>query len=602
MAAALALLLAACAGAPASPSREADGEAEVRPAELQSDVDWLAAPERTGRGLGTPGLVAAAAFVADRMRSLGLEPAFPEGYLQGFEAPVGVVLRGENALSVGGKDLRLGADWQPFTFSDAGGAQAELVWAGYGITAPEFSYDDYAGLDAKGKVVLVAAHFPRESDPGSPFRSPRAYAYGEWRYKAMNARDHGAVAVLAVRDDWQHQGPDALRPFGGTPSSSAGILAVRALANSLAGVADAAALARPGEEDGRPHSRALGVAVRVQVGLEQARTHTANVVGAIWGRDPDLAGECVVVGAHYDHLGLGGESSLAADQSGLHPGADDNASGVAALLAIAKGLQRAGPRSRTVLFAAFSGEESGLLGSAHFVKAPPPFCPLEHMQLMVNLDMVGRPQKGKVFVEGVDTARGLRSWVAALNARAPSLALSPAFVGDGYGPSDQTSFYAKGIPVLFFFTGAHADYHRPTDTADKIDAGGLGEVAVLALRAVESAADAPYRIEVVKSPPPPGQGGGREGRGYGAYLGTIPDFGERSEPGVLLTGVRAGSPAEKAGIGEGDVVLQVGGRRIQNLQDLSYALRFYRPGDAVEVVWSHRGERKTAQVVLGERK
>ena len=598
-ASALSLALAACAAARGGPG----AEAAIRPADLGADVTWLAAPERTGRGVGTPGNGQAAAWIAERMRALGLAPAFPEGYLQEFEVPVGVKLAGANALEVGGRALALGTGWRPFAFSDNGAAKGELVWAGYGITAPDLSYDDYAGIDVKGKVVLVAAHFPRESDPASPFRAPRAYSYGEWRYKAMNARDHGAVALVAVRDDWQHDGAAPLPPFGGSPSSPAGLLAVQAAGGALGPAADAAALARAGQEDGRPHSRGLGVQVRAEVGIERVRARTANVAGVMRGADPALAAECVVVGAHFDHLGYGGDNSLAPDVTAVHPGADDNASGVAAMLAIASAFEARGPPARTLLFAAFTAEEMGLLGSAQLAKAMPPACPLAQVQLMVNLDMVGRPRDRKVFVEGVDTARGLRAWTAALDARPPALPLLPSFVGDGYGPSDHTSFYAKGVPVLYFFTGAHADYHRPTDTADKVDPDGLSAVARLAYRAAESAADAPYRIEVVTAPPPPGQGGaGGDGRGYGAYLGTIPDFGERSEPGVLLTGVRAGSPAEKAGLAGGDVVLKLGAKPIANLQDLTYALRFYRAGDAVEVVWSRGGERRSARVVLGERK
>lgn len=303
--AALALTLAACASAPPVPA-PGDSEAAIRPDELRADVVWLSAPERTGRGVGTPGNEAAAGFIAERMRALGLAPAFPDGYLQPFQAPVGVALKGNNELALRGKVLPLGQAWQPFTFSDSGAASADVVWVGYGITAPELSYDDYAGVDVKGKVVLVAGHFPRESDPGSPFRSPRAFQYGEWRYKAMNARDHGAVAVLEVRDDWQHDASDALRPFGGSASSAAGILAARVLATALAtaGV-DAAALARPGQEDGKPHPRALGVPARLQVGIEQERARTANVVGLIRGSDPALAEECVVVGARSITWGSG---------------------------------------------------------------------------------------------------------------------------------------------------------------------------------------------------------------------------------------------------------------------------------------------------------
>jgi hypothetical protein len=596
-----ALALAACAAARPAPPPSA--EAAIRPAELQADVVWLADPERTGRGVGTPGNEAAARWLAGRMEATGLRPAGEEGFLQPFEAPVEALLRGENALGLAGAAAGLGKDWQPFTFSSSGTAEGELVWAGYGITAPELDWDDYAGLEVKGKVVLVAAHFPREDDPASPFRDARAYAHGEWRSKALNARDHGAAALLGVRDDWHHPGADDLPPWKGAVASPAGIPLARVTLAALAraGV-DVPALARAVAADGKPRSRPLGVAVRLAVGIEQRRARTANVVGLLPGADARLAAECVVVGAHYDHLGYGGESAMNPEDSGkVHPGADDNASGTAALLAVARAFAIAGPPRRTVAFVAFSGEELGLLGSSRFVKSPPAACPPERMQLLVNLDMVGRPTKGKVFVEGAGSARDLRRAVEALPRREPPLPLTLAFGGDGYGPSDQTPFLAKGVPVLFLFTGAHADYHRPSDTADKIDPPGLAAVARLAFRAAFDAAARPDRLEAVRSPAPSPPAGGGE-RGYGAYLGTIPDFAERAEPGVLVSAVRPGSPAEKGGLAAGDVVTGVGRVEVRTLSDLGVALKAHRPGDAVEVRFQRGGEARRVQATLGERR
>jgi len=597
---AAALLLAACARAPAHPASQADFD----PARARAAVVWLADPARTGRGVGTPGGEATVTWLEARMREIGLAPGGEDGYRQPFDAPVEAALLPGNALELGGTSPALSEGWQPFTFSDDGRAEGELVWAGYGITAPDVGYDDYAGLDVKGKIVLVAQDFPREHDEGSPFRDPSRYRYGEWRYKAMNARDHGAAAILEVRDGWHHPGEDVLPPWRGTVSSRAGVIAARATMAALgdAGV-DVDALGAA-SADGRPHSRALGLTVRLAVAIEHRRARTANVVGVVPGADPAVAGECVVVGAHHDHLGLGGETSLSPEKVGtVHPGADDNASGTAALLEIARAFA-AGPRPRrTVVLVAFGAEELGLLGSARFVKGPPAGCPVDRMTLMVNLDMVGRPQGGKVYVEGASTGKGLREEVAAEAARAPAIPLQLAFGGDGYGPSDQTSFYAAGVPVLFFFTGAHADYHRPTDTADKIDAAGLVEVARLAYRAAREAADRPARYEVVRAAAPAERPGmGERERGYGAYLGAIPDFAERSEPGVLLTGVRPGSPAERAGLGAGDVLVRVGAAKVQSLQDLAYALRSHRPGEEVEVEWQRAGEARTAKVTLEERK
>ena len=596
------LALAAFACAPRFARRDG-GDARIDPERARADVAWLADPAREGRGIGTAGSAEAVRFVEETFREAGLAPAFGGGWTQRFDAPFRATLKEGNALALGTAAAALGTDFVPLGFSDDGSAEAEVVFAGHGITAPELSYDDYAGLDVKGKIVLVAQDFPRERDPASPFRDPRNLRYAEWRYKATNAREHGAVALLGVRDVWAHQAPDDVPPWRGGVSSRAGLLAVRVTAAALAraGV-DVRALATPGEADGKPHSGALGLRARLSVAVEHERAETANVAAILPGRDPALAGECVVVGAHHDHLGLGGDASLAPERVGtVHPGADDNASGVAALLAVARAFAAGGPARRTVLFAAFGAEELGILGSAHLVKHPPARCPAEKMQLMVNLDMVGRPREGKVYVDGADTAKGLRALVEGLAARPPQLPLKVAFGGGGYGPSDHTSFYARGVPVLFLFTGAHADYHRPSDTAEKIDAGGLVAIARLAHRLARDAAEREGRLEVVRAAEPPPRHGTGE-RGYGTYLGAIPDFSERKEPGVALTGVRAGSPAERAGIAAGDVLLRLGSTRLLSLQDLAFALRSHRPGDEVEVEWERQGRREKAVVKLEERK
>ena len=595
-----ALSLAACTASRPVPT---PAEPAFDGARSKADVTWLADPARTGRGVGTPGIDAAADWIEGQMKGIGLAPAGSEGYRQVFEAPVGARLLDGNVLALAGTEEKLSVDWQPFTFSDDGKVEGEIVFAGYGITAPDLGYDDYAGLDVKGKIVLLAQDFPGEQDPKSPFRDPRNYRYGEWRYKVSNARDHGASAVLAVRDDWNHPGKDEIPAWKGSPSSRAGLVAARVTLAAMkrAGV-DAAALATPIATDMKPRSRALGVKGAIQVVVVHERARTANVVGRIAGSDPSVAGECVIVGAHYDHLGFGGENSASPDQIGQpHLGADDNASGTAAMLAVARAFASQAPPRRPVVFVAFSGEELGVLGSAFFVKNPPAGCTVPKMQLMVNLDMVGRTEQGKLYVHGVDTAKGLRETVKEQADRNPPIALRVEMGGEGFGSSDNASFYARDVPVLFLFNGAHTDYHRVSDTPDKIDAAGLAEASRLAWRAARDAADWPTRLEVVKVVQAKPQGGGG-GRGSRPSLGTIPDFAERKDPGVLLTGVVPGSPAQKVGLVGGDVVLRIGTKKILNLQDMQYALTDHRPGDVVELEYSHDGKVHVVQVTLAERK
>lgn len=303
-----------------------------------------------------------------------------------------------------------------------------------------------------------------------------------------------------------------------------------------------------------------------------------NVLALLEGSDPALRDQVIVVGAHYDHLGRGTVGSLAPDQpDAIHNGADDNASGVAAMLHAAAALA-AGPRpARSVLFMAFTGEESGLLGSAHFVRNAT--VPVERIRGMLNMDMVGRLGAGPLIVYGVDTAT---EWRGILEAEAAPLRLELALRGEGYGPSDHTSFYTSDIPVLHFFTNTHGDYHRPSDDWELIDADGLERVARLVTAVAGRLAARPTVLTLQRGagePPRPAQARA----GSGAWLGTVPDFSP-VERGVLLGGVTAGSPADAAGMRKGDVLVRLGDHDVPDLQGMTTALQHYRPGDEVELV------------------
>ena len=321
-----------------------------------------------------------------------------------------------------------------------------------------------------------------------------------------------------------------------------------------------------------------------------------NVIGLLPGHDPNLRNETVIVGAHYDHLGLGGFGSLDPDSTGkVHNGADDNASGAAMLIQIAARLAQA-PPARTVLFIAFSGEELGLLGSAYYVKQP--VYPLSTTSAMINLDMVGRLRNGRLIVYGSRTAKEFPALLDSLNWHA---GFNLKAQGDGYGPSDQSSFYAAGRPVLHVFTDLHDDYHRTTDDWERIDPEGFRRVTNFTLGLVTAIANRPTRLTPVEVPPPSYAIGGTTGApAYGTYLGTIPDMTD-NPGGVRLLGVRAGSPAEQAGLRGDDIITRIGDMDIPDLQAMTNALRSHEPGDTVSIVIRRGTKSTTVRATLGTR-
>jgi peptidase M28-like protein/PDZ domain-containing protein len=338
-------------------------------------------------------------------------------------------------------------------------------------------------------------------------------------------------------------------------------------------------------------SRDAPVAAHVHV----AGLHTSNVIGVLPGRDPILRNEAVIVGAHYDHLGLGGFGSLDPDSTGkVHNGADDNASGAAMLIQIAQRLAAA-PPARTVVFIAFTGEELGLLGSSYYVKQP--VYPLSTTLAMINLDMVGRLRQKRLIVYGVQTAKEFPALLDSLNWHA---GLDLHAQGDGYGPSDQSSFYAAGRPVLHLFTDLHEDYHRTTDDWQKINVEGFDQVTDFTVGLVTALANRPTPLTPVAVPRPTPTAGAAQTPGYGAYLGTVPDMTD-SPGGVRLLGVRAGSPAEKAGLRGDDIITRIGDMAVPDLEAMTQALRSHKAGDTVEIVVRRGGQETTLHATLGER-
>jgi len=567
-------------------------------------VRKLAQPAWGGRGVGTAGIDSAAAFIATEMVAAGLDVPFSSGYFQSFEVTTGVAVGEPCGVTAGVTSVTAGEHMQPLGFSTNGTLRAPIVFAGYGISAPGYEWDDYAGLDVRDKLVLVLTQEPGEMDSTSRFDGSVNTAYAEMRTKAITAREHGALGLVVVNGPLHHAGEPLRKPrTEGAGYMSSGLLAATVseyvadeiLLSAGLKLADAQ---RAIEEGGKPKSFAIPDSVTLTVTLKRTRAQTRNVAGILRGRDESRT---LVVGAHYDHLGLGTESSLAPDTGLPHVGADDNASGTAAMLGVARRLaerMKGGWRpEHNIVFAAFTGEESGLLGSSHFTDDPP--VPLNTIEAMLNMDMVGRLRDNRLMVMGTGTSEHFPALVANVNRRSARDSFALRTSSDGYGPSDHSSFYKRQIPVLMLFTGAHADYHKPSDTWNKVHANGVARVASFAAALIESL-DArpkpPYRKAEADSTVGRIAGGG----GYGAYLGTIPDY-MQTEGGVLLSGVRAGGPAAVAGLQGGDVIVQFDGVRVDNIYDYTYALRSRKPGQQVRVTVKRAGTERTYVVTLSRR-
>jgi hypothetical protein len=590
-AAALLLVAASTPFQPADPTR------------YLNDIKTLAAPDMEGRGAGTKGLTRAEHLIEKRYKELGLQPAGVNGYAQPFSVITGAQLKSDNHLiveSAGAKtNLKINQDFVPFSFSASGQVAGPVVFAGYGATADEFHYDDYAGLDVKDKIVIVLRYEPSGFAEKSGHQGLTPHS--QLITKAINARNHGAKAVVVVNGKLGDGEEDLLTRFGSVSGpENAGIVFVQvknAVADSWLQAAGKSLKAVQAEINSttKPASFALPDSLRVSLHIDIATTRaTVNNVLA-WL--PGQSDEYLIIGAHYDHLGRGNVDSLAPSQIGqIHPGADDNASGTAGVLELARLLApERGQLKRSILFMNFAGEELGLLGSAEWVKEPTR--PLAKAVAMINMDMIGRIKDDKVYIGGVGTGSTFKSVLEQAQKDTP---FKIEYSAGGYASSDHTSFVAKKIPVLFFFSGLHSDYHKPSDTWDKINAPSaarlldmIGNVAVQLANAEET----PVFQVVAEEKPPAGGGGG----GYGPYFGSIPDFGQ-TENGVKFADVKPNSPAAKAGLKAGDVLVQFGDKPIKNLYDFTDALRRSKVGDVVEVKVLRDGQPVRASVKLEQRK
>jgi aminopeptidase YwaD len=631
---------------------------------LREIVTYLASDPLDGRRTGTAGATEAATYIAGEFKRLGLRPlttAITRGfassiYLQPFPYVSTVELGKNNSLvlttsgvldapkGISQETLRVGDSWIPLGFSTNATIESDaLVLSGFGISAPELKYNDYLGV--KDRVAVALAGTPDGDNPHGQFAQA-----GQIRFKAAAARGVGGGALIIITSE-KSLNDDKSSRLSYDNAGEAGlpvILVSREAGASLLGGAEALAAFEKAAAARTP-SLPVSKSIKLTIDVVRHESPSYNVVGILPGSDSKLKDEAIVIGAHYDHLGRGGEGSLAAREGDIHHGADDNASGTAGLLELARMLstQPSKPR-RTIVFIAFSGEEEGLLGSDFYVNHP--LLPLAGTVAMINMDMIGRLQESKLIVGGVGTASDWRSLIASENSAEkmrtdalansrgsdsptyhvnikgePSAAGYPIVMGangqpvvtadvsklssvnaatpftltlneDGFGPSDHSSFYSKQIPVLFFWTGTHNDYHKPSDTADKINYEGEARIVAFVERIVRDIDKRDKRptYTLAKSDP-------QQRTGFRVYLGTIPNYAD-SNDGLKLDGVRDDSPAAKSGLKAGDKVVKLAGRDVKNVYDYTYALGEMKAGKEYEVEVIRDGKRLTMKITPEARK
>jgi hypothetical protein len=579
----------------------------------RADIETLASERLGGRQAGSDGARLAAEYLAAELKKMGAQPlpgqkdfrlafSFTAGVKDGGTTMQVTAPPDGDARGVAQFDTT--PEVQALSFSDNAAVSGPAIFAGYGLVVPEsqnFGYDSYATLDVKDKVVVVLRYFPEDADQKTRTILSR---YADLRYKAMQARQRGARALLVVTGPRSPNAGETIPMTFDTALAGSGIVAasvsLEAARALFAGVRDRTLDdIQKSFDSGNPHTAGFalpGVTVTVKTAVVREKQEGFNVAGYLPATARiALPKPWVALGAHYDHLGRGSHgNSLAAkeDAGKIHFGADDNASGTAAVLAAGRALA-ATQRSRHVLLAFWSAEEIGLIGSNAFVTTPP--VPSDQLAAYFNFDMVGRMQDNKLTVQAVGSSPGWRSLIERANVAA---GFDLVLQDDPYQPTDVASFNAASVPSLAFFTGTHVDYHKPSDTADKINYEDLDRVVDFAVALASRVGQQPETLAFAKVDQVQ-QGGGRAG--VRIFTGTIPDYATDVK-GLLLGGVIGGGPAEQAGLQKGDVVIQLGEQTIANIYDYTYALEALKVNQPVKVIYLRNGERRESTLTPAARK
>ncbi|RKU25925.1 peptidase M28 [Candidatus Poribacteria bacterium] len=572
-----------------------------RKSSIQHHVEFLADDALEGRMTGSDGAKKAAEYITEQFTNFNLQPAGEQGdYLQSFEFTAGrKVISEENQFIITKTSgdtgesfaFNVNEDFLPLSFSRNGVIEGEVVFVGYGLTVPGelgVGYDSYAGIDVKDKIVVALRYVPEDI---TSERRQELNRYAGLRYKAMQARENGALAFIIVAGP---NSPNAgkLIPLDFDSSLADSGIVSASISSKVANTLFANYEMKLGEvqsglDTENPHF--LGrfplphVKAKIVVSIEKVKKTDNNVLAQFPPNETTESPEYIVVGAHYDHIGHGEIGSLArkGEEGEIHNGADDNASGTAVVLKLAEMFsheynQNPGKFTKGLIFALWSGEELGLIGSTHFVNEP--VVPIQNIAAYLNFDMVGRLRDNKLILQGTGSSP---IWTKLIEKRNVPIGFDLTLQVDPYLPTDVTAFYPKEIPVLSFFTGGHEDYNRPTDDSETLNYAGLERISNLAYGLISELVYTDIRPDYVKVERNPSDGGNRET--LRAYLGTIPDYTTEGE-GVKISGVRAGGPADKAGLKGGDIIVKFGGKKITNIYDYTYALDAVKIGEPVEIV------------------
>ncbi len=552
---------------------------EITIEELQQHVEYLASDSLKGRYPGTVGDKLAASYIRDQLTQSGLTAEAENGF-QYFSLVTGISAGKNNHFSVNGYVAESGKDFTPLSFSENSEITAEVVFCGYGFTIEKenLQWDDYSGVEVSGKWVMVLRGDPEPEDASSIFAT-----YGNDRSKAYMAAEKGAAGLIMVSGEKFDKDDelDDIRAHQGRVNIPV-IQITRRLANII--LSNEEITIEKLEEildiNLQPESFYTKATVTASTDLNVNESETMNVVASLHGNDPQLNDQYIIIGAHYDHLGTGGpgSGSRRPDLHEIHPGADDNASGVAAMIEIAEKLaSRRNELRRSYLFIAFGAEEKGLLGSRYFTENP--VINLGSVNAMINLDMIGRMDESKTLqIGGVGTSL---EGDAIINNLADNYDFNIVTFSEGFGPSDHASFYSRDIPVFFFTTGPHPDYHIPDDTADRINFGGLQRISIfvseLLLQLDRMDDQLNFQEAGPKAPSVPRHGNRR------VALGIMPDFASAGGEGLRADFIMPGRPADLGGMKQGDMIIAINGNPVRDIHEYMYRLSQLNSGEIINV-------------------